>query len=50
MFVSTTRSLARALALAVLGLGSVLLAPAWQLPAADAATCTSAGGGTRVRD
>lgn len=50
MIVSTPRPLARALALAVLGLGSVLLAPTWLLPAADAATCTSPGAVSVVVD
>ncbi|MGF9754079.1 hypothetical protein AAII07_02660 [Microvirga sp. 0TCS3.31] len=50
MIVSTGRPLARALALAVLGLGSVLLAPTWLLPAADAATCTSPGAVSVVVD
>ena len=50
MIVSTPRCLARALALAVLGLASVLVAPTWLLPTADAATCTSAGGVSVVVD
>ena len=50
MIVSTARPLARALALAVLGLGSVLLAPTSLLPAADAATCTSPGAVSVVVD
>jgi hypothetical protein len=50
VIVSTARPLARALALAVLGLGSVLLAPTWLLPAADAATCTSPGAVSVVVD
>ena len=50
MMVSTMRPLARAVTLAVLGLGSVLLAPTGLLPAADAATCTSGGGVSVVVD
>ncbi len=48
--IAPTRSLAKALALAVLGLGSSLLAPTSLLPVADAATCTSAGGVSVVVD
>ena len=44
------RFLARALALAVLSGGSVLLAPAAVTPAAGAATCTTAGGVSVVVD
>ncbi|MDZ5664041.1 hypothetical protein SFC79_19855 [Nocardioides sp. S-58] len=50
MSASRMRSLTRALAVAVLGAGPVLLAPTAVLAPADAATCTSAGGVSVVVD
>ncbi len=50
MTVSRMRSLAHRLALTVLGGGAVLVASAAVAPAADAATCTSAGGVSVVVD